>query len=231
MENPFFELQTSDFLKKAIYSIDGRLLPVSNIYCVGQNYVKHIEELKSINVGKPLIFSKPSTSIIEEGEDIIYPDFSENVHHEVEIAVYISKKCKNISEDEVKNIIGGYAIALDLTCRDIQSEAKKIGGPWLISKGFDTSCPITKIYPFKDIDDLMNKSFYLKKNDILVQQSNASLMIFTIPKLVSYISNFFTLQVGDIILTGTPEGVGPIQRGDILSFGADSVKEVKFKVI
>ncbi len=232
MEYNIFNLKENSYLKKCIHAIDGRLLPVSTIYCVGQNYVKHIEELKSINVGKPLIFSKPPTSIIEEGENIVYPEFSNLVHHEVEIAIYIISRCKNLQESEVKKHIGGYAIALDLTCRDIQTESKKIGGPWLISKGFDTSCPITPIYPFdNDIEKLCKKSFYLKKNGVVVQQSDASLMIFSIPKLISYISQHFTLDVGDIILTGTCEGVGPINKGDILSFGSYEIKEVTFNVI
>ncbi|NMC66737.1 MAG: fumarylacetoacetate hydrolase family protein [Spirochaetales bacterium] len=228
---PFFEIKLESFLKKCIHGFDGRLLPVSTIYCVGQNYVKHIEELKSINIGKPLIFSKPPFAIIEEGEDIIYPEFSELIHHEVEIAIYICKECKNIDEKEVSKIIGGYAIALDLTCRDLQTEAKKNGGPWLISKGFDTSCPITPIYPFKNLEDLLKKPFYLKKNGNIVQKSDASFMIFNIPKLVSFISKHFTLTVGDIILTGTCEGVGPINKNDILSFGSDDIKEVSFKVV
>jgi len=231
MEKKFFEIDPKEYLKKCIHGIDGRILPVSTIYCVGQNYVKHIEELNSINIGKPLIFCKPSTSIIEEGENILYPNFSNLVHHEVEIAIYISTKCKNVKEDEVKNIIGGYAIALDLTCRDIQNEAKKNGGPWLISKGFDASCPISPIYPFNNIDEFFKKPFFLKKNGVVVQQSDSSLMIFSIPKLISYISQHFTLVTGDIILTGTCEGVAPINRGDILSFGSDNIKEVKFKVV
>jgi 2-keto-4-pentenoate hydratase/2-oxohepta-3-ene-1,7-dioic acid hydratase in catechol pathway len=231
IKNPFFEIKPESFLKKCIHGSDGRLLPVSTIYCVGQNYVKHIEELKSINVGKPLIFSKPPSSIIEEGEDIIYPEFSQLVHHEVEIAIYICQVCKNISEDDVAKIIGGYAIALDLTCRDLQAEAKKTGGPWLISKGFDTSCPITPIYPFKNLEDLLKKPFYLKKNGEIIQKSDASFMIFNIPKLISFISKHFTLAVGDIILTGTCEGVGPINKNDILSFGSDDIKEVSFKVV
>ncbi len=226
----FFDIDPKAFLKKTIHAIDGRLLPVSTIYCVGQNYVKHIEELNSINIGKPLIFSKPPTSIIEEGEDIIFPDFSNLVHHEVEIAIYISSVCKNVAEDRVKDIIGGYAIALDLTCRDLQSEAKKNGAPWLISKGFDTSCPISPIYPFKNMEELLKKTFYLKKNSSIVQQSDSSLMIFSIPKLLSYISRHFTLVTGDIILTGTCEGVAPINKEDILSFGSDDIKEVTFRV-
>ncbi|MFN3411025.1 MAG: fumarylacetoacetate hydrolase family protein [Exilispira sp.] len=231
MKDLFFQIKPENYLKKCIHGYDGRLLPVSNIYCVGQNYVKHIEELKSINIGEPLIFLKPSTSIIEEGENIVYPEFSKLVHHEVEIAVYISDKAKNIDENDVFSIIGGYAIALDLTCRDIQTEAKKNGGPWLISKGFDTSCPITPIYPFDNVEDLLKKSFYLKKNDNIVQKSNATFMIFSIPKLISFISRHFTLYCGDIILTGTCEGVGPINKGDTLSFGADNIKEVSFKVV
>jgi 2-keto-4-pentenoate hydratase/2-oxohepta-3-ene-1,7-dioic acid hydratase in catechol pathway len=217
--------------KKKIHSIDGKLLPVSTIYCVGQNYVKHIEELKSINTGKPLIFSKPTTAIIEEGENIVYPEFSKEVHHEVEVAIYIYKKAKNISEKDVVDIIGGYAIALDLTCRDLQSEAKKNGGPWLISKGFDTSCPITPIYPFDNLENIKKENFYLKKNGIIVQKSNPSFMIFQIETLISFISRHFTLIPGDIILTGTCEGVGPIKKEYILSFGSDRIKEVTFKVV
>jgi 2-keto-4-pentenoate hydratase/2-oxohepta-3-ene-1,7-dioic acid hydratase in catechol pathway len=227
-------LKAENFLKKTIKAIDGRLLPVSTVFCVGQNYVKHIEELKSINAGKPLIFIKPPTSIIEIGQNIEYPSFSSQVHHEVEIAIYIGKGGKNIEPVDIPEHIGGFAIALDLTCRDIQSEAKKNQGPWAISKGFDGSSPISPIYPFSfvknDITKLNQMHFYLKKNNDTVQNGDGSLMIFPITTLVSYISKHFTLEIGDIILTGTPEGVGPIEKGDTLSFGGDDVEEVSFVV-
>ena len=231
INNVFPEIESYMFLKKTVHAIDGRILPVSTIYCVGQNYVKHIEELKAIDLGKPLIFSKPTTSIIEEGENIFYPEFSKEVHHEVEVALYIFKKGKNIPETDAVDVIGGYAIALDLTCRDIQREARKNNSPWLISKGFDTSCPITPIYPFDSLENIKKENFYLKKNGIIVQKSNPSFMIYPIETLISFISKHFTLIPGDIILTGTCEGVGPIQKGDILSFGSDRIKEVSFKVM
>jgi acylpyruvate hydrolase len=210
-----------DFNKKVIYSIDKQPIPVGTIFGIGRNYKKHISELKSKNLGKPIVFIKPTTTICQNISEIECPSFSKEVHHEIELAIIIGKTGKNIKEQAAHNYIAGAAVALDLTLRDIQSEAKNNGTPWTIAKGFDLACPISPVYKITDLDKLSNIDLFLEKNGELVQQGNTNQMIFSISYLISYISTFFTINPGDIILTGTPHGVGPIKKGDSISFWSD----------
>jgi 2-keto-4-pentenoate hydratase/2-oxohepta-3-ene-1,7-dioic acid hydratase in catechol pathway len=185
---------------------------------VGRNYQKHIKELNSKDLGEPIIFTKPVTSICQNCDTIPLPEKFGDIHHEVELAIIIGKTGKHILQSDAFKYIAGAAVALDLTMRDIQGKAKKNGTPWAIAKGFDFSCPISKVYPETDLNTLSNIDLFLEKNGSIVQQGNTKNMIFKIDVLVSYLSGFFTLNPGDIILTGTPEGVGPIQKGAILTF-------------
>jgi len=206
------------FRKTTILSNEGEGVPVGMVFCAGRNYRKHIEELKSKDLGEPVIFTKPPTAVCQGLDSIPLHEKSSEIHHEVELALIIGRTGKQIPRHQVPGYIAGVAIALDLTLRDIQSQAKKSGTPWAIAKGFDFSCPISKIYPVKDFDSLAKVDLFLKKNNTIVQQGNTANMIFSLEYLVSYISGFFTLNPGDIILTGTPEGVGPINKGDVLTF-------------
>jgi 2-keto-4-pentenoate hydratase/2-oxohepta-3-ene-1,7-dioic acid hydratase in catechol pathway len=206
------------FRKKVIKTIDDELVPVGMIYCIGRNYMKHIEEMNSRNLGEPVIFTKPASAVCQDLECIPIPSQSQDVHHEIELALVIGKQGKGIPREEAQDYIAGSAVALDLTMRDLQANAKKNGTPWALSKGFDYSCPISRIYPETDIDSLSNIQLFLEKNGHTVQHGHTKNMLFTIDYLISYLSRFFTLQPGDIILTGTPEGVGPIVKGDRLTF-------------
>jgi acylpyruvate hydrolase len=208
------------FRKTTIMSVDGKPIPVGTIFCVGRNYQKHIRELKSKDLGEPIIFTKPVTAICQNRDTISLPGKSSDVHHEVELAIIIGKTGKNILQKDAPAYIAGAAVALDLTMRDVQNQAKKNGTPWTIAKGFDFSCPISKVYPVRDLNTLSTVDLFLKRNDALVQHGNTADMIFPIDYLISYISGFFTLTPGDIILTGTPEGVGPINKGDKLAYGS-----------
>jgi 2-keto-4-pentenoate hydratase/2-oxohepta-3-ene-1,7-dioic acid hydratase in catechol pathway len=218
-----------DFRKTTIKTADGQEIPVGTIFCVGRNYRKHIEELKSKDLGEPIIFTKPTTAVCQNPGTIPLPEKSGDVHHEVELAVIIGKTGKNISQNNAPEYIAGAAVALDLTMRDIQSRAKKNGTPWAIAKGFDFSCPISTVHPVTDLNTLSNADLFLEKNGTMVQQGNTGNMIFTIDFLVSYLSGFFTLNPGDIVLTGTPEGVGPVQKGDLLTFGSSFSEKVNVR--
>lgn len=200
----------------------------NNIYCIGKNYVDHIKELGGSKIPKkPVIFFKPNTSIVTGEPEIIIPEIhgrpiSESLHYEAELAVIISGTCYKIKENEADNYIKGYAIGLDMTLRDIQSEAKANGLPWATAKGFYTSAPISEIILKEKISDPMNINLKLEINGALKQFSNTSLMIFNIYKLISYISNIFYLKENDIIYTGTPSGVGEVKSGDKLRASLDN---------
>jgi 2-keto-4-pentenoate hydratase/2-oxohepta-3-ene-1,7-dioic acid hydratase in catechol pathway len=197
---------------------------------VGQNYHRHIAELKSKKSKDPLLFLKPSTAILHEGEEIILPEFSNEVHHETELAFLVGKKGKNISRTEWNNYIIGAGIALDLTLRDVQREAKKDGNPWTISKGFDGSLPISQFVSLEGISDVQNLTIELYVNKKLRQKGFTGDMIWPVDELVSFISKIFTLESGDIILTGTPEGVGELNSGDHLKAMISEVGTMEFHV-
>ena len=203
---------------------------VGKILCVGRNYMKHIEEMKSIKSKNPLIFMKPSTAILAEGNLINLPDFSHLVHHETELAVLIGKDGKNIPEGKWIDYVAGAGIALDLTLRDIQDEAKKKGHPWTVCKGFDGSCPISNFTPIEDIADIQSLKIQLYVNETIRQDGFTGDMIWTVDELLVYISKIFTLEAGDIILTGTPEGVGKINSGDHIRAVISEIGEISFKV-
>ncbi len=222
--------ESKDYKKTIAYTNDKKEIPINNIYCIGRNYVKHIEELNSIDLGSPVVFNKVAETVVQDCDELILTKQSTNIHHEVELAIIIGKKGNNILEKDANNYIFGSAIALDLTLRDIQGEAKKNGTPWFLSKSFDNSCPMTKIYERRSIDDLHLVDIYLKVNGELRQESNTKLMMYKIPFLISYISRFCTLYPGDIILTGTPSGVGQIKDGDIIEYGSKSYESKTLKI-
>jgi 5-carboxymethyl-2-hydroxymuconate isomerase len=203
---------------------------VRKIVCVGRNYVKHIDEMAAERTKQPILFLKPATSLLNEGSLIHLPHFSKEVHHEIELALLVGKNGKNISAKNWKNHIIGAGIALDLTLRDIQIIAKTKGLPWSICKGFDGACPISAFTPLSRIKDIKNLDLELYVNNSIMQKGNTSEMIFTVDVLVEYISKIFTLETGDIILTGTPSGVGPISSGDVLKAIISDVGEVEFCV-
>ncbi len=207
-----------------------KVIRVGKIICVGQNYIRHIEELKSIRSKDPLIFMKPSTAILTEGKAINLPDFSKEVHHETELALLVGKEAKNISREQWKDHVSGVGVALDLTLRDLQNEAKKNGHPWTICKGFDGSCPISIFTPLEKITDIQKLNIQLFVNDSLRQDGFTGDMIWQIGELLAFISKIFTLEPGDIILTGTPEGVGKLNPGDHLRASISEVGTMEFKV-
>jgi 2-keto-4-pentenoate hydratase/2-oxohepta-3-ene-1,7-dioic acid hydratase in catechol pathway len=201
------------------YIFDDELeieLAVGKIVCLAKTYQKHADEMKTKIPEKPLLFLKPSTSIIFNGDSIVIPNISKSVHHEVELCVVIGKNCKKVSKDDAMNYVLGYCVGLDITARDIQSEAKKNGWPWGISKGFDTFTPISSVVLKEKIPNPHSLEISLKLNGEVRQSSNTKYMVFTINEIIGFISSVMTLEPGDLIMTGTPEGVAEIKKGDIL---------------
>jgi 2-keto-4-pentenoate hydratase/2-oxohepta-3-ene-1,7-dioic acid hydratase in catechol pathway len=191
-------------------------IPAGKILCLGRNYAEHVKEM-NVRAGEdPVIFLKPTSALIRDGDPIFYPSISQNLHHEVELVIVIGKMGKNIPEDKVQDYILGYAIGLDMTLRDLQSKAKKEGLPWTIAKGFDTSAPLSNIIPREKISNPDNLTIICKVNGSIRQSSSTKNMIMPVKSIVSYISSIFKLEYGDLIFTGTPEGVGPVKIGDIV---------------
>ncbi|HRE40984.1 MAG TPA: fumarylacetoacetate hydrolase family protein [Ignavibacteria bacterium] len=195
---------------------------VNNIYCIGKNYLEHIKEFKNQEIPtEPVVFCKPNSSVITPDIGIKIPDFngnkiSGNLQNETEIVIAIGKDGHKISRENSFDYIKGIAIGLDMTLRDIQSKAKEKGLPWVISKGFYTSSPISEIIPFNKISNPDNLSFNLKVNGEVRQKGNTSDMMFKIDFIISYLSEIFYLSEGDLIFTGTPEGISKMNEGDKL---------------
>lgn len=189
---------------------------VGKIVCIGQNYAAHIKEMKAEVPSSPVFFLKPTTALIPDGGDVVLPSISRDVHHEVELTVLIGKDGKNVSQDSAMERVAGYGVGLDMTLRDVQNDAKKKGLPWTLAKGFDTSAPVSAFVPSQQIANPGNLTLRLNVNGTTRQQSGTNDLIFSVDKLIAYISQFITLEQGDIIFTGTPQGVAQVKPGDKL---------------
>ena len=188
-----------------------------NIYAIGRNYVEHIEELNNEQPDEPVIFTKPDTALLRKNDPFYYPDFTNEIHYEVELILRICQQGKNIQEKFAHKYYDHVGLGVDFTARDLQNKAKEKRLPWTIAKGFNGSAPISNLVSLNDYPDKNNINFGLKIDGNIVQQGNTSLMLFSFDYIVSYLSKFFTLKKGDIIFTGTPKGVGPIQIGNRLT--------------
>ena len=196
---------------------DESYLDIGTMYCIGKNYEKHAKEMGGSVPKDPVVFIKPPAAYVANNGKIMIPDFSENVHHEVELVVVIGKDCVNIDPNNAREFIAGYAVGIDVTLRDVQQKAKEKGKPWAVAKGFVTSAPISNVIP---ADKFGKKTPYfdleLKVNGALRQKGNTKDMARPVENLVSYLSKVFTLRKGDCIFTGTFEGVGQIIAGDLI---------------
>jgi 2-keto-4-pentenoate hydratase/2-oxohepta-3-ene-1,7-dioic acid hydratase in catechol pathway len=186
------------------------------IICIGRNYAAHIEELKNEKPGQPVVFLKPDTALLKGAAPFFYPDFSTNIHHEIELVLKISKEGKYIQPKFAHRYFEEIGLGIDFTARDLQDQCKAKGLPWEIAKAFNGSAPIGEFKSVAELGDLKNIDFHLEINGELKQKGNTSLMLFDFATIVSYVSQFFTLKKGDLIYTGTPAGVGPVQKGDQL---------------
>ena len=199
------------------------------IICIGRNYVNHAKELGNDITSEPLFFLKPDTAIQPKGHPFFIPDFSNDIHYEVELVIRINKTGKYIEEKFAHTYYSQIGLGIDFTARDIQEKCKAKGLPWEKAKGFDGSAQISRNFIDKSDLDLNNISFSLQKNGGQVQQGNSKEMCFNFDTIITYISKFYTLKIGDLIYTGTPEGVGPVVAGDKLK-GFIGEKEM-FKVV
>ena len=200
------------------------------IICIGRNYADHIKELNNERPDEPVIFTKPESAILKNGEAFYYPDFSQDVHHEVEILVKISKMGKNIEEKFAHKYYDEIGIGIDFTARDIQAKLKAKGLPWDLAKGFDGSAPISEFLPKSEFADLTNLNFHLDVNNEKKQEGNTAMMLYPIDTIIDFISRYFTLKTGDIIFTGTPAGVASVKVGDTLSCFIEGEKMLEFEV-
>jgi len=203
-------------MKRARIMGNGEEYSIGKIVCIARNYVAHIRELGNETPERPVLFMKPATAVIGDGGTIRIPSYSRECHHEVELALLIGREGKQIPEEAALDHIAGYGVALDMTLRDVQNELKQKGLPWDIAKGFDTSCPLSGFVPAQSVVDPQSLGLRLEINGELRQEGTTELMIHPVRRLVSHISSIFTLEPGDVILTGTPSGVGPVRSGDRL---------------
>ncbi len=196
---------------------------IGKIICLARTYAEHAREMNATITEDPLLFLKPTSSVIYDHGTIIIPKRSQCLHHEVELGIILGKKGKYICEEKAMQYVLGYLVALDITARDIQSVSKKNGWPWAIAKGFDTFAPLSDAVTKEKVPDPQNLDLMLKINGIVKQSANTNQMIYSIERIISFISEIMTLEAGDLILTGTPEGVGEIKEGDVLEAQLDSL--------
>ncbi len=200
------------------------------IICIGRNYVDHAKELNNPLPDHPVFFLKPDSALVIRNRPFFYPDFSEDVHHEIEVVVRINRLGRSISHEFAHRYYSEIGLGIDFTARDLQAECKKKGLPWEIAKGFDYSAPISKFIPLTECGQIQQLDFHLDVNGSVVQKGNTADMIFSVDRIIAYVSQFMTLKTGDLIYTGTPSGVGPVKIGDRLEGYLGIVKLLNFLV-
>ena len=203
---------------------------LGKIVCVGRNYVEHAHELGNEVPERPVVFLKPASSVIFSGDEIKYPPFSEEMHHEVELVLLIRNKIKDVSREEAEKAIAGYGVGLDMTLRDVQSKLKEKGHPWTIAKCFDTSAVLSEIVLKDDCNITLDEEIFLTVNGEERQRDKLNKMIFKPAELVQYLSSLMTLEEGDLVFTGTPKGVGKVNKGDQIKAGVVGIAELITKV-
>jgi fumarylpyruvate hydrolase len=206
--------------------------PVHRIYCVGRNYAKHAREMgMDPDREPPFFFSKPADALVANGTPVPYPPRTANLHHEIELVVAIGTGGRDIPVVNALAHVFGYAVGLDLTRRDQQFAAREQGRPWDVAKGFDHSAPVSAIRPAAEMGHLEQGAIWLEVNGEQRQRANLSEMIWSVPEIVAELSTYFELRAGDLIFSGTPEGVGPVQRGDSLVGGIDGLETLRITVV
>ena len=203
---------------------------LGKIVCVGRNYVEHAHELGNEVPERPVVFLKPASSVIFSGDEIKYPPFSEEMHHEVELVLLIGHKLKDASIEDAEIAITGYGVGLDMTLRDVQSKLKEKGHPWTIAKCFDTSAVLSEIVLKDDCNITLDEEIFLTVNGEERQRDKLNKMIFKPAELVQYLSSLMTLEEGDLVFTGTPKGVGKVNKGDQIKAGVVGIAELITKV-
>jgi 5-carboxymethyl-2-hydroxymuconate isomerase len=211
-------------------TLQGQQIQVGKIVCVARNYAEHARELGNPVPEKAVLFIKPASSILADGGTVIIPPYSRDCHHEIELAVLIGRTGKQLAEVDAPAYAAGYAVALDLTLRDVQAEMKAKGLPWEIAKAFDTACPLSAFVPAGQVADPQQLQLRLHVNGELRQDGTTADMLRPVARLISEASTYFTLEAGDILLTGTPSGVGPLRSGDRVEAVIDGVGRLSVEV-
>jgi fumarylpyruvate hydrolase len=210
----------------------NKLFPVRRVYCVGRNYAAHAIEMGGDpDKEPPFFFQKNPDNVVVGGGSFPYPPATSDVHHEIELVVFLSKGGENIPVGEALGHVFGYGVGLDMTRRDLQGEAKKLGRPWESGKAFEHSAPVGEIAPASEIGHPQSGAIWLKVNGKKVQEGDLNQLIWKVPEAIAYLSSLFKLAPGDVIMTGTPAGVGPVKRGDLLEGHIDGVGELKVRVV
>ncbi len=219
--------------KPASIAISGTnaRFPVRRIFCVGQNYLAHVLEMGGDPTNPPFFFSKPSDAVVENGAQITYASETENLHYEAELVVAIGTGGTQIPDTDALSHVWGYATGIDLTRRDLQTQAKDLGKPWDMAKGFDQSAPCGALHSVADVGHLTRADIVLSKNGQVHQNSNISDMIWSVPSIISTLSRYIKLAPGDLIYTGTPSGVGPVVAGDHLKVEITGLSELNISII
>jgi 2-keto-4-pentenoate hydratase/2-oxohepta-3-ene-1,7-dioic acid hydratase in catechol pathway len=200
------------------------------IIAIGRNYAAHIEELRNERPDEPVIFTKPDTALARSNQPFYIPDFSGEIHYEAELVLKISRMGKNIHERFARRYFDSIALGIDFTARDLQAKAKGKGLPWALAKGFDGSAPVSGFFPIDHFPDLDNINFSLIVDGEVRQKGNSSRMLFSFEYIVAYISRYITLKEGDLIFTGTPEGVGPVKIGNKLEGYIENEKVLEIEI-
>ncbi len=206
--------------------------PVHRIYCVGRNYAKHAREMgMDPDREPPFFFAKPADALVANGTPVPYPPRTANLHHEIELVVAIGTGGRDIPLANALAHVYGYAVGLDLTRRDLQATARDQGRPWDVAKGFDHSAPVSAIRPAAEMGHPEQGAIWLDVNGETRQRANLSEMIWSVPEIVAELSTYFELRPGDLVFTGTPEGVGPVRRGDSLVGGIDGLETLRITIV
>jgi len=206
--------------------------PVRRIYCVGRNYAEHAREMgHDPNREAPFFFQKPADALLVNGGDFPYPSMTNDVHFEIELVVALGRGGTNIEVAKALDCIYGYAVGIDMTRRDLQGAAKKLGRPWEVGKAFECSAPCSAVVPASKIGHPSKGAIWLDVNGETRQRGDISQLIWTIPESIAQLSSYFTLAPGDLLFTGTPAGVGATQRGDVLKGGVEGVGEIEIRVV
>lgn len=203
-------------MRPLLETTDGNSILLGTIYCIGRNYPDHAREMNASVPDEPIVFLKPATSFIPTGGTILVPSGDHLVHHEVELVAVIGEPLHQATCQHAQRAIVGYAVGVDVTLRDLQAYAKAHGLPWALAKGFATSAPISPVVPAQQVEPIEQKEFGLAVNGQLRQRATPAAMIWPVPELVAYLSQWFVLQPGDVVFTGSPEGVGPLTDGDLV---------------
>ena len=210
---------------------DNRRFPVNRIYCVGRNYADHAREMgHDPDREPPFFFMKPATSIVTDGKDMQYPSLTQDLHHEIEMVVAIGIGGSNIAPADALNHVWGYGVGLDMTRRDLQGEAKKMGRPWDTGKAFDESAPCASLVPVSQCGHLAKGLINLKVNGVIKQEGDLAMMIWNVPDTIAYLSTLFALEPGDLIFSGTPAGVAAVKKGDVLEGYVAGLPILKTKI-